>query len=351
MLFVFITANRWGLRKAQMVKHMNEETIIDNKGANRKHQQPKVENQPTEKVNAKANPTPEPKSQKNTKDSKKVIGATAGIAGAAGLAAGILTPIQAFPQNSDNLDAVGEGETDLSTGSHHAGYELEVATGVDDSMTFSEAFAAARKEVGAGGIFVWHGHTYGTYYADEWNAMSPDDKDQYWANVSHTTSHLNNSEPQNVTSGEDPVNDPTGEEPVAEPIVEPHGNVPTDPPGGWDPNDPNDPNEIPAVPVGEPVEYDLNGDEISDMSIVDINANGVPDIQIDTTGDGHFDTTLMDVSITGASEVITDDGVASCLEPIEDTVFDDNPDVDVLASNDMDTIVPVDNNMDMGEYV
>ena len=43
---------------------------------------------------------------------------------------------------------------------------------VSDSMSFSEAFAAARAEVGPGGSFTWHGQVYGTYYEAEWNSMS-----------------------------------------------------------------------------------------------------------------------------------------------------------------------------------
>ena len=47
---------------------------------------------------------------------------------------------------------------------------------VSDSMSFGEAFAAARAEVGPGGVFYWHGGVYGTYYADEWNAMTDEQK-------------------------------------------------------------------------------------------------------------------------------------------------------------------------------
>lgn len=86
---------------------------------------------------------------------------------------------------------------------------MDVASSVDDSMSFNEAFAAARHEVGAGGLFVWHGNTYGTYYKEEWDAMSDADKEQYWADVNHTTSHLNNlasnAEPESI---DDPMEDP-----------------------------------------------------------------------------------------------------------------------------------------------
>lgn len=59
----------------------------------------------------------------------------------------------------------------------HADAESEsglppVATGVSDDMSFSQAFAAARAEVGAGGAFEWHGRVYGTYYKNEWDGMS-----------------------------------------------------------------------------------------------------------------------------------------------------------------------------------
>jgi len=38
---------------------------------------------------------------------------------------------------------------------------------VDDDMSFSEAFASAREEMGAGGVFAWHGQYYNTFYAEE----------------------------------------------------------------------------------------------------------------------------------------------------------------------------------------
>jgi len=39
-------------------------------------------------------------------------------------------------------------------------------------MSFNEAFAAARHEVGPGGVFHWHDGVYGTYYANEWHGLS-----------------------------------------------------------------------------------------------------------------------------------------------------------------------------------
>lgn len=76
-------------------------------------------------------------------------------------------------ENSENNDGVATENQGAAVSAHG-----NVASGVNDNMSFNEAFAAARSEVGAGGCFVWHGNVYGTYYASEWNAMSPAQRDE-----------------------------------------------------------------------------------------------------------------------------------------------------------------------------
>ncbi len=56
---------------------------------------------------------------------------------------------------------------------------------VSDEMSFSEAFASARAEVGAGGIFEWRGGVYGTYYKDEWDAMTDEEKQEYASHINY----------------------------------------------------------------------------------------------------------------------------------------------------------------------
>jgi len=93
-------------------------------------------------------------------------------------------------------DNVSEKDITIST-PVWAADTIAVATNVDDSMSFNEAFAAARNEVGAGGAFEWRGNVYGTYYAEEWNSMSPEAKADYnnhfsWNNIdtsAQSTSH------------------------------------------------------------------------------------------------------------------------------------------------------------------
>ena len=57
--------------------------------------------------------------------------------------------------------------------------KVDVATTVNDEMSFSQAFGAARAEVGAGGAFEWRGNVYSTYTAEEWNGMSAEERNEY----------------------------------------------------------------------------------------------------------------------------------------------------------------------------
>ena len=81
----------------------------------------------------------------------------------------------------DALDGGDEGlgESDEGLGMNLSDGEIPVASSVSDEMSFSEAFAAAREEVGAGGVFEWNGNVYNTYYAEEWENMSEEEKDEF----------------------------------------------------------------------------------------------------------------------------------------------------------------------------
>jgi len=62
-----------------------------------------------------------------------------------------------------------------------------------DNMPFGEAFAKAREDIGPGGFFEWHGNIYNTYYKEEWDAMSPEEQDQFMLSVVENT-HFDNIE-------------------------------------------------------------------------------------------------------------------------------------------------------------
>ena len=113
---------------------------------------------------------------KRSSQVKKVAG-VAGVA-AAGVAAGaVFTSIASGDDaKTTQANAADKAHTAVPAGN------VKVAE-VSDDMSFDEAFASARKQVGAGGVFEWRGKLYGTYYKNEWDAMSQADKDQYAANV------------------------------------------------------------------------------------------------------------------------------------------------------------------------
>lgn len=95
--------------------------------------------------------------------------------------------------------------------------QIQVATSVNDEMSYGEAFAAARAEVGSGGCFEWHGNVYGTYTADEWNHMTAEQRAEWsdhfnWNNIDHsagnvaqhsTTAHANHSAQAQTTATAD----------------------------------------------------------------------------------------------------------------------------------------------------
>lgn len=52
---------------------------------------------------------------------------------------------------------------------------LQVAH-VDQSLSFADAYAHARAEVGPGGVFQWHGGVFNTYTVEEWDSLSSADR-------------------------------------------------------------------------------------------------------------------------------------------------------------------------------
>lgn len=82
------------------------------------------------------------------------------------------------------------GTQKLMTGDEEVAVEAEDQMkdiAANDDLSFKEAFEAARAELGPGGVFHWRGGIYGTYYADEWNAMTDEEKAQFAQSVQQGT--------------------------------------------------------------------------------------------------------------------------------------------------------------------
>lgn len=68
---------------------------------------------------------------------------------------------------------------------------VPVASSVSGS--FSEAFSAARREIGPGGVFSWHGNLYSTYTSDEWGRMTPEQQAAFGERVQEVELSLDDS--------------------------------------------------------------------------------------------------------------------------------------------------------------
>lgn len=134
--------------------------------------------------NNKKNPTNEKGNQDSSSCDKKknvkvclksgAVGTGAGIF-AGGLAAMLMgmAPTDDMPHPEPDSNSHG-GNSNPTVDLIDDG--VAVANDVNDDMTFGEAFAAAREEVGPGGVFEWHGQIHTTYTIDEWNALSPEEQ-------------------------------------------------------------------------------------------------------------------------------------------------------------------------------
>ena len=71
--------------------------------------------------------------------------------------------------------------------------DIAVSHSNNDHLSFDEAFAAARAEVGGNGVFKWHGGYYGTYHVEEWDALSDEFKQQF-NNRNWAAEFVNNEE-------------------------------------------------------------------------------------------------------------------------------------------------------------
>lgn len=195
---------------------------------------------------------------------------------------------------------------------------VEMAESVNDDMSFGEAFAAAREEVGPGGVFEWHGNLYNTYSAAEWEAMSNEGRQEFANSVYSTQNDEDNSEGER--SGEQVPAESTNSEPTSE--------------GEY-----ND--EVIDVQVHEVGSVATEDGEILNVAVASVDGHDAAFVDVDN--DGYVDGVLVDANDNGViedNEVIDtpDSGVnmsylAMMAESPEDSMYDGTPDY----TNDADT--------------
>lgn len=237
------------------------------------------------------------------------------------IGAGVSNAIAKQPE--DVIEESNEAGGDNTNASVQEAPAVLVAHSVSDEMSFSEAFAAARREVGPGGAFVWHGKVYGTYRGDdaEWQEMSAEDR------AEHSRTIISQVRPGPYT--------PTANEPE---IVEV--------------SDDEYQNEIPAAGEDEEVDIHIVGvaqGQTEDGTIVSVGYGAVDGQYaefIDSDGDGEVDTVLIDANdnhvldegeVHPVSGITVDDLVAEAqantAAAVDDALYGDMPDY----TNDADT--------------
>ena len=169
---------------------------------------------------------------------------------------------------------------------------------VDDNASFSQAFADARAQVGPGGVFEWHGRVYGTYYKDEWDNMTAEQKHEYQASIDYKdvisdesiAQHHNDMAQHNVTHHESNVHQPSyhNQEVTAKPETVDDSQYVS-----------SDDVDVQVLEVGQ---TDLNGDGIPENAAV-LEVNGHEVLIVDIDQDGIADVALGDVDNDGQVEI------------------------------------------------
>lgn len=280
------------------------------------------------------------------KAAKKSVWKRAAVGAGSGLLIGGVATVLMGMKSADSEPTDGNHKEELSN-PEWVDDEIHVATSVNDDMSFGEAFAAARAEVGPGGCFEWHGNVYGTYTADEWNNMSAEQRAEYgdhfsWNHIDHsqssvaqhsTTAHSNHTAQAHTTTTSDDdievvsVNHDNNANDVAQ-----HTN-PAEHPGHQ-----TESVEVAHVdgPTGE-AEVEILGvvhDDETGANIGGMMVDNQEVVLIDVDGDLAFDYMASDLNHNGAVDQNELVDIQGQNLTVNDMGGFTNPTGDMMASND-----------------
>ena len=265
------------------------------------------------------------------------LGGVSGILMGAGLLYGGQSVAQELGKEAEKTDEKPEDVVAPEQGeiSHTLENGLQVAA-VNDDLSFGEAFAQARAEVGPGGVFHWHGGIYNTYTAAEWNAMSVEQKHDFAQQVKPEI------RPDELTTPTDAnthvvvehhvyhheASTPTGE---AHQTAAVHQTTPG-----------ADDVKIVDPQIAESYEA-LENDDVHIVGYREIEGHLA--VGYDVDGDNQVDVAIIDVGQPGLSEddIITDGQEAAT---IGDVIDNTEPDPNQLASMENPDVAP-----DMPDYM
>lgn len=170
-----------------------------------------INDEPAQKEQATPASQSQPEAPMTSKAKKGNTIAAAAGAFVAGAAAGAATTAAASTPNIASEQPVDVKEEVATEKTPEAPAPEQVILANDEGIryahveadNFNDAFAQARAQVGPGGVFEYNGRLYGTYYAEEWDNMSSQEKADYQNRVNEVApSHHNNSQSTHASAQE-----------------------------------------------------------------------------------------------------------------------------------------------------
>lgn len=175
---------------------------MDNEATRLINDEPVQKEQPTHTSQAQ----PEAQTTPEAKKGNTIAAAAGGFV--AGAATGAVTTAAASAPSSDSETPVDVQEEIMTEETPETPAPEQVILANDEGIryahveadNFNDAFAQARAQVGPGGVFEYNGRLYGTYYAEEWDNMSSQEKADYQNRVNEVApSRYSTSENTHVT--------------------------------------------------------------------------------------------------------------------------------------------------------
>jgi len=295
---------------------------------------------------------------KDLKDSSKSkVWKKAGIGVGSGVAAGIIGALftsGVIPTADSSQETVDNGQetaedngesgmvadsltTPIVTDGH-----LPIAHNVNDDMSFDEAFRSAHDEVGAGGVFEWHGQLYGTYTESEWNSLSDAEKMEYNSHLrvvgkpdyaSNVSNHDTDEQPVEAPTDDLAVNDTEASEGSDEVSVDTEDVAVNDTEASESSDEVSVETEDVAV---NDTEVPESSDEVSvETEDVAVNDTEVPEGGEEVAVDTAEDVAVNDTEVPGGAEQapVTAENVAELINPEGSAGQADDMEVEVLGVN------------------
>lgn len=267
---------------------------------------------------------------------KVAVGTGTGIV--FGAATTLLTSAAITPSDNDGEDNTNEEHSASHTTDQHPLVDdsISMATCVDEEMSFSQAFAAARAEVGPGGAFEWHGQIYGTYTAEEWDHMSAEERMEYndhfaWSSHNDQSNHTAQTAATTTTS--------TDEVSVVSHETAPHDTTPENSSQAQESHIAEDVTSGDEVVVVDHAETDVQvlgvvHDVDSDMNIGAMTVDGQEVVLIDVDNDQVFDVIASDINGDGQLQENEMADISDQNLTVNDLGGITNPNANLMASNE-----------------